>query len=180
MRVFIGLDLPIDVKNRIYEHLLPLQKSPKGWELPHDYHQTLLFIGEASPEDVESITQRLNTFSFNAFTLTLSHFKFFNRRIMYLSLTDSPELLLLKQQVDLLFPEYQDPHAKPFLPHITVKRWQRYEYDELKNGLDARDFKPESFLVNKLCLYKSEKDNLNRKYHILFSKEFYSPSLKKT
>lgn len=172
MRLFLGIEIPTNIKDAIHHHLLPLQKTLKGWENPYDYHQTLLFIGEASSEDLDEITRRLKEFSFDQFKLTLTQFEFFNRRIMYLAVSSSAELLALKKKVDESFPEWLREDEKPFLPHITVKRWQRYEYEDLTTGLQLNKFQPQTFLVSSLSLFKSDKDQFGRKYHVLVSKEF--------
>lgn len=174
MRLFLGLEIPQNVKDYIYNYLLPIQLSPKGWENPHDYHQTMLFIGESTDDDVDEITQRLKAFRFAEFNLTLSHITFFNRRIMYIAASDAPELNELKKQVDLSFPQWVNKSEKQFLPHVTVKRWQRYEYEHLKAGLARQEFIPQTFLVNKLCLFKSQKDELNRKFHIMDCQDFFT------
>lgn len=172
MRLFLGLEIPEDVKERINSHLEPLQKSIKGWENAHDYHQTLLFIGETTEEDVESIKSRMDQINFKAFTLTTNSFHFFSRRIMYLSFKPSSELIKLKDEVESLYSEWLRPGSKPFISHMTVKRWQRYECDELKKGLEAKNMPELSFEVRSLSLFKSEKNSLNQKYHVIYRKEF--------
>lgn len=174
MRLFLGLDLPSEIKHQISDYLSPIQQSPKGWEHPNDYHQTLLFIGEASPQEEEEIKERLRHFSFHPFTLVPHEFKFFNRRVMFLSFQASIDLLELKNQVEHQFPEWSNRSTRSFLPHVTVKRWQRYEYDYLTKSLDERPFSLPPFLVTELCLFKAEKDSLNRKYHVIARKPFNS------
>lgn len=172
MRLFIGLELPENVKEEIFLHLKPLQKTVKGWENAHDYHQTLLFIGEASDEDLVSIKERMEQIEFRPFKLTTYNFNFFSRRIMYLSFCASQELIRLKNEVESLYSEWVRPGSKPFIPHVTVKRWQRYEYDELAKGLQVKVLPEITFEVSALALFKSEKDIQNNKYHVIFRKEF--------
>lgn len=172
MRLFLGLEIPEEVKERIYAHLEPLHKSIKGWENAHDYHQTLLFIGEASEEELESIKSRMDQIDFRPFILTTNSFHFFSRRIMYLSFKPSAELIKLKDEVESLYSEWLRPGSKPFVSHVTVKRWQRYEYDELEKGLEARNMPELSFEVRNLSLFKSEKDSHNHKYHVIHRREF--------
>lgn len=172
MRLFLGIDLPPDIKRDIQNYLQPIKQSPKGWVDPHDYHQTLLFIGESDDEEVEVLKERLETFSFYPFKVKLSHFQFFNRRVMFLGIDESPDLKKLKDKIENDFPEWVHRSGKPFIPHITVKRWQRYEYDHLKRGLAVREMDSMEFIVNSLCLFKSEKDSLNRKYHVIAEKMF--------
>lgn len=167
MRLFIGIDLPLHLKKHIEEYLRPIQLSPKGWEQSHDYHQTLLFIGEASTEDMHEIRRRMDTILFNPFLLETDGFRFFNRRIMYLAFKPSQDLLDLKKLINARYPEWVRPEAKEFVPHVTVKRWQRYEYDHLYQNLSSLAFEDQKFEVNKISLFLSQKDEQNRKYHVI-------------
>lgn len=175
MRLFLGIDLPQEIKNSVHDYLIPLQKSPKGWEQSHDYHQTLLFIGETPLEQVEDIQQRLNSIKMKPFYLETNGFHFFNRRIMYLGLKPSTELLYLKRKVEDTYPEWIRKETKEFIPHVTVKRWQRYEFDDLQKALEKSEFRAEGFMVDHVALFKSEKDSLNNKYHIIKKHHFYGP-----
>jgi 2'-5' RNA ligase len=168
MRLFLGLDLPDDIKKQIQNYLNPIKKSEKGWESSHDYHQTLLFIGEASEEEAEMIKTRMRDISFPAFTIFPTTFQFFNRRVMYLGLEKTAELENLKKAIDQCFPEWSGRETKAFLPHITVKRWQRYEHADLVEGLSREAWRSVSFKTESLSLFKSEKDALNHKYHVIY------------
>lgn len=172
MRLFLGLNLPEDIKETVYQYLLPIHQSEKGWEKLHDYHQTLLFIGETSSDELDKIKARMNEFEHKAISLTPTGFRFFNRRVMYLSIDKSPELLELKDQVNKTFAEWAKPQSRPFLPHVTVKRWQRYEFDHLQEGL-KREFVLPPFEVSTLDLFKSEKDIHNNKYHVIYSRKLF-------
>ena len=60
MRVFIGIEIPEEIKKAIHRFVMPMQINNKGWEVAHDYHQTLLFIGEVSIEKIEEIKKETN------------------------------------------------------------------------------------------------------------------------
>lgn len=172
MRLFLGLEIPEELKREIDQFLKPLHTSEKGWEKASDYHQTLLFLGETSAEELEVIKNRLRHFFFHSFDLRTSSFEFFNRRILYLSFLESRDLIDLKTKIDLVFPEWIRPDEKPFIPHLTVKRWQRYEYDLLYEGIKSRVFPSIKFKVGGLALFKSEIDLENNKYHVIFRVNF--------
>lgn len=167
MRLFIGLDLPLTLKNQIHDYLRPIHLSEKGWEKPHDYHQTLLFVGESTQVQLEEIKQRMAFLSFEPFSLRPCQFRFFNRRVMYLSFEESQELLLLRKRILECYPEWVRVGEKPFLPHVTVKRWQRYEYEHLERELRARPLSLDPFEVRSLELFESKKDAENNKYHVI-------------
>lgn len=168
MRLFIGIDFPQDFKEQICQELNVLKKSEKGWERAHDYHQTLLFIGEVDHSQIEVIKSRLDEISFRPFNLTSGSIEFFSRRIMFLSFKPSLELIELKNIIERKFPEWTKADSKPFVPHVTVKRWQRYEYEDLKNGLSRMHLKPLTITVSGLSLFKSEKDTEGNKYHVIY------------
>ena len=171
MRLFLGIDLPQEIKKSVHEYLVPLQKSSKGWENPHDYHQTLLFIGETSLETIDIIRKRLQMIKIDPFEVETNGLHFFNRRIMYLGFKPSLELLKLKNLVEAHYPEWLRKEAKEFIPHVTVKRWQRYEFDDLAKGIE-NPMRNLTFTVNHIALFKSEKDSHNNKYHIV-EKRFF-------
>ena len=166
-RLFLGLEIPDPVKRLIHETLKPLQITTKGWEHPHDYHQTLFFFGEATPEELESIKEDLSKILFPPFRMTLTQVTFFPRRVMYVGVEPSATLSDLKSQLDARFDRWINPHAKPFLPHVTVKRFQRYEQPALLQGLDGITFPKVFFDVHTIALFESKKDSENRKYHVI-------------
>ncbi len=172
MKLFIGIELPDNIKLHIANFVQPLQANPKGWEKPHDYHMTLLFLGETPNEGIDEIINRINGISYKPFELELNSFDFFPRRVLYLALKPSAELFELNKLIEEVFPGWVRPEAKPFTPHITVKRWARYEFNFLEAGIKSRIFYPAKFKVRGLALFKSERDSENNKYHIIHSIEF--------
>lgn len=168
MRLFLGIEIPEKIKQEIYNFLLPLHKTEKQWEKAHDYHQTLLFIGEATEDQLETIKKKMSLICFSPFELETSEFKFLNRRLLYLDLVPSKELEILYNQIQEIFPEWIRPMGKKFLVHITVKRWQRYEYKDLVLGLQKRVLPAMKFKVNSVALFKSELDLNYNKYHVIY------------
>lgn len=172
MRLFIGIDLPEKIKSKIKQtlHSLQLSSSPsgKGWEHSHDYHQTLLFIGEINEEKMAEIKARLDKIAFAPFELRTNGISFFNTRIMYVGFHPSLELNELKKMIDSEFTEFIRHDEKAFVPHVTVKRWQRYEYDLLAEGVVKYRLPDLRFTVATICLFKSERDENNFKYHVIY------------
>jgi 2'-5' RNA ligase len=172
MRLFIGIELSDEIKNYISDFVQPLQMMPKGWENPHDYHLTLLFLGETSEDKAYEIIKRLEDISFKPFEIELNIFNFFPRRVLFLGISESIELLELKNVIEKIFPEWIKPEMKEFVPHITVKRWQRYEYNFLEAAIKSFPFLPLKIDVSAIALFKSEKDLKNNKYHVIYRIEF--------
>jgi 2'-5' RNA ligase len=170
MRLFLGIDVPTEIKHFLAQSYGPIQFSPKGWELPHDYHLTLLFIGETDQTD--EIIRRMQKIKAEPFNLKLRTLEFFPRRILYQSFYPSPELMLLRNNIENEFTEWVNPEAKPFTPHLTVKRFQRYEFEQLQALIKAHPFPERNFKVNHLCLFKSERNQESQKYHVIHRQVF--------
>jgi 2'-5' RNA ligase len=166
MRLFLGIEFSDEIKAEISSLLSPLKSSDKGWENPLDYHLTLLFIGEFSGS-LNSITSRMIELSSRPFQLTTTTFHFFNHRIMYLGLEHSPEAYALRKNILEVYPEFYRSHEKEFVPHMTVKRFQRYEQAGLIEGLSNNPTHPLHIPVEGISLFKSEKAPGNRKYHVI-------------
>lgn len=167
MRLFLGIEIPEKCQKIIFESIKLMQSSPKGWENPHDYHLTLLFMGEVDDTRLEEIKERMQNIVFKAFTLKTTDVEFFNRRIMYLGIQSSPNLEKLRLTILENFFEWKRPEEKEFVPHITLKRWQRYEFQKLAEDAEFHKILPLSFEVDHLALYLSHRDEHGRKYHII-------------
>jgi 2'-5' RNA ligase len=168
MRFFLGLEIPWLVKKQIYECLSPLHKSAKGWEQLNDYHLTLLYLGEVGPAELSSLKGQMEQFQYSPFNLITSNLATFDHRILYLSCKFSPELIELERLVRNHFSHWVGTGGKAFTPHVTVKRCQGHEY----RVLQQQDVPPQYFMVSRLSLFKSQKDSLNNKYHVIYQKEF--------
>jgi RNA 2',3'-cyclic 3'-phosphodiesterase len=168
MRLFLGIELPDEIKEHIHEYAQKIQSSSKGWVGKHDYHLTLLFIGEVDPLSIlPMILERVESIKFDPFHLLLTGPEFFPRRILYIGAEKNIEVQNLYHQISELFPEWATHKKDNFTPHITIKRWQRIEVDDINKKITLNKFDPRVFSVGKIALFKSEKDPLNRKYHVL-------------
>jgi 2'-5' RNA ligase len=137
---------------------------------------TLLFIGETSKEEIPLLIKRLHEIKFSPFMLSIRSIEFFNRRVLYLACDINEEIMRIRKALQDSFPSYFPINGKPFIPHITIKRWQRYEYDRLKKIIEANPFQQKSIIIDHLALFKGEKDSENRKYHVI--ERFYSTPTK--
>lgn len=166
-RLFVGIELPEEIRTAIATYLAGLPRPKKGWEQISDLHLTLTFIGQSSEEEYREIELLLNEIHFSPFEIIINEIDFFNRRIMFLKVQKTFELNQLKNQLNILLSGKFPPENKPFVPHITIKRWQRYEFDELKVMITKNPFLPLSFNVSTIALFQSSIDEYGQKYHVL-------------
>jgi 2'-5' RNA ligase len=167
MKLFIGIEFPTEIKNAIADFVKPFRTTNKGWENPMDFHLTLLFIGETPAEKLNDIQQRLAGIKFQTFKIRLNKLEFFPRRVLYVGIEESLELNKLQKLIEVVYPEWVRPESKAFIPHVTIKRWQRYEYKFLESCISARPFTPLSVQVNDLALFLSGENLIEQKYQVI-------------
>jgi len=129
MRIFIGIDLDLDVRGRISRFLEGVQGfAPEAkWVRPESLHITLKFIGEQTPEQVEAIAERLRRIEGSAFEIRCAGYGFFPTakapRVFWIRSQAGPELSELAERIDVAVAELGIPREdRPFSPHLTLAR----------------------------------------------------------
>ncbi len=128
MRMFIALDLPMEVKEYIYGKIKDMMKVlDLKWVDYHLYHITLKFLGEIREDELNKIDFKLNEISkkYNAFSLRLKHLGKFPTygkevNVLWVGVESDGELENLAKDIQVSFKNYGD--NKPFSPHITIAR----------------------------------------------------------
>jgi len=129
MRIFIGIDLDSDVRDRISRFLEGAQGfAPEAkWVRPESLHITLKFIGEQTPEQVEAIAERLRRIEGSAFEIRCAGYGFFPTakapRVFWIGIEAGPKLADLAERIDVAVAEFGIPREdRPFSPHLTLAR----------------------------------------------------------
>ena len=129
MRLFIALDIPDEIRQRIERFVEGVRNFAPGakWVQPESLHLTLKFIGEKNPESAEQIKEALAAIKTNSFDLSFRGCGFFPTpnaaRVFWIGIDHKPELTTLAQQVDeatALLGIPKEEHA--FTPHLTLAR----------------------------------------------------------
>jgi 2'-5' RNA ligase len=174
MRLFLGIDLPEDAKESLYEQMLPLiKKYPQfNWIRPDTYHATLQFYGEV--DDIPHLTSVIESVLFDKeiFYLYAHSIDLFPTQELVLHMT-----YLREKKIDIIVDELEAVYPsfikqRSFVFHTTVaraKRSSKQQYLHLRKQLDAMDVNIE-FEVKKLTLFASAKNWEGRKYEVV--KEF--------
>ena len=129
MRIFIGIDLDPDVRARISRFLEGVESfaSEARWVRPESLHITLKFIGEQTPEQVESVTERLQRIEGSAFEVRSAGYGFFPTakapRVFWIGIQGGPQLAALAESIDVAVAELGIPREdRLFSPHLTLAR----------------------------------------------------------
>jgi len=129
MRLFVSIDLPGGVQEKLYSWLpdLPDLRYQKKEQL----HLTLLFIGESDEDQVCLITERLRSVQFEPFDMVIEGVGAFsgrkNPRVIWAGVKKNDELMRLQKQISEKLFGFVDGGANHlFKPHITLARATRH------------------------------------------------------
>jgi 2'-5' RNA ligase len=129
MRIFIGIDLDVEVRARIERFLEGVQGfAPEArWVRPESLHITLKFIGEQPAERVEAITERLQRVESCAFDIHSAGYGFFPTakapRVFWIGINGGSQLAELAGAIDAATAELGIPREdRAYSPHLTLAR----------------------------------------------------------
>jgi RNA 2',3'-cyclic 3'-phosphodiesterase len=135
-RVFIAINLPHKIKQRLIELQEEWSELPIRWAGEKNLHLTLIFIGNLSDQETGDICQNLKKIedNFSPFLINLTQISYGPQhkdvpRLVWVKGGKCEPLSFLKKEIDNILKEsirFQ-PDQREFLPHITlgrVKKWQ--------------------------------------------------------
>jgi 2'-5' RNA ligase len=134
MRLFVGLELPWELRQRIA--LLTSAGIPGArWVPPENYHVTLRFIGEAPRYLAEEIDHALAALTAPSFALRLAGIGTFTKggrsQLLWLGVERSEPLERLHGKIETVLQRCGlEPERRRFQPHLTLAR--------LDNGAEAK------------------------------------------
>lgn len=181
MRLFIAVNLPKKVRERIYRATRPLREGdmPVHWLGADHFHVTLKFLGEMRRERVAEVEEAMNRVASEtkSFSTTLGGFGAFptirRPRVIWLGVGANPELRCLKQDLEWALGDIGlKAETRAFHPHVTLGRAGDRNGAGAFRGLDETmaelEFKGE-LKVNTLDLMRSQVSREGSKYTVLSS-----------
>lgn len=158
MRLFLGIDLPEETKQDLFNSIESLRKKHPSfkWVEPKNYHLTLHFFGEVhNPEEVAKRLQDIlyDAKSFHLYTLELDTFVR-KQIVLYLNFKRQKKM---EQIVNTVKVDLGVDDKTAFTPHITLSRSSlssKQQYFALKNEIEKLKISLE-FEVNTLYLFES-------------------------
>lgn len=158
-RLFAGIELPDDIKDRLSELARPLPGA--AWVDDDDFHITLRFAGDIEGRVAREFTDLLGEIEVDAFDLHLTDLGTFGGkepRSIWAGVSASPQLEQLARACDRaarnagLAP---DPH--PFKAHVTIARLRHVAPETVAKYLgQVGAFRTARFTVEHFVLYSSK------------------------
>ena len=131
MRAFVAVEVSSIAIAKVQKEIL----STTGWNErdvkpvePHNFHFTLIFLGEISNHDVDSIKEKLTGFQFDPFTITYTGIGAFpnpaRARVIWMGVDPEgvQKLTSLANEVVAEMSELGFEADKPFSAHLTLIR----------------------------------------------------------
>jgi len=135
-RVFIAVNLPQKVKDRLYSTRDNYPGLPARWTKKENLHLTLLFLGSVSDQELFQVCQSFRETAKNhvPFVLELNRIDYApNARLVWASGKSSKELGKLQQDLHRSFFDVAGNGKEPgFAPHVTLARIKEWEFKKLE------------------------------------------------
>lgn len=159
MRLFVAIDLPADLRERL---AALLDRIPGArWVAPENLHLTLRFIGEADGAQAQDIDAALTGLRAESFPVTLAGLGRFGNetkpRALWVGVEANPALERLQAKIEqALRRAGLPPEGRKFKPHVTLARFKTGSNARLRDYLEAHArFRAEAFEVRNIVLYSS-------------------------
>ncbi|HEX6068009.1 MAG TPA: RNA 2',3'-cyclic phosphodiesterase [Nitrososphaera sp.] len=161
MRAFVAVDVTSGAIGGLQKEMMdafnPKEVKPVD---AHNFHFTLIFLGEISEQQVSQVKDALSAISFEPFSLTYSGVGAFprptNARVVWVGVDDegSKKLEALALQVVSSLEKIGFRPDKPFSPHLTIFRAKNRHVQVDVEKYAGRTFGTE--LVDRVHLKKSD------------------------
>ena len=143
-RVFIAINLPQEIKEKIFNFQKKWPTLPCRWVPKENLHLTLAFLGYLNDEELKKVCEVTKEVAVKSkpFSIFLNRVcygppKMMPPRLVWVKGNKTEELSKLKEELDKLLSEKINflPEKREFTPHVTIGRikrwnWRRIEPEE--------------------------------------------------
>jgi 2'-5' RNA ligase len=160
MRLFVGLDLPWELRQRI-ALLTGIGIPGARWVPPENYHVTLRFIGEAPRHLAEEIDHALAALKARGFTLNLAGVGVFAKggrsQSLWIGVERNEQLDRLQSKIETALQRCGlEPERRRFQPHMTLARLDNAAEAKLASFVQAHNlFRAEPVQMGHFTLFSS-------------------------
>jgi len=137
-KIFIGVDLPTEVKKRLTQKVEQWKGLPVRWSKEENLHLTLIFLGYVDDElifdvckKVKDAVEKMEAFDIELSKIELGPTQDKDARVVWFTGKSNQELKVLAESIEKELGIFRE-NKKEFKPHITLGRVQKYNWQKLK------------------------------------------------
>jgi 2'-5' RNA ligase len=159
IRLFVGLDLPEDLRQRLAA--VGIGMPGVHWVPEDNLHLTLRFIGEVGEDVANDLHDALTGVHGPSFPLTIAGTGIFETghrpHTFYASVEKSEPLTRLQNKIEsALVRAGQEPETRKFTPHITLAKLRDTPGVRLQDFLSANALLHDAWTVDYFTLFSSQ------------------------
>ncbi|MBI2499362.1 RNA 2',3'-cyclic phosphodiesterase [Candidatus Woesearchaeota archaeon] len=173
MRLFIGIELPKNIKEHLYgvEKEIGNEFAKIKWVNKKQIHLTLKFLGEVEEDKLDLIKEALSYVKFKKFRISVSNFGWYPNEdrvnVIWVGMENEKEVFNLHSEIELKLGSLFEKDGR-FSVHITLGRVKFVKNKEkFLDILKSIGIKNEEFWVDGFSLIKSELSKDGSKYFLI-------------
>jgi 2'-5' RNA ligase len=168
-KIFIGIDLPQQVKKRLSQKIEVWKDLPVKWSREDNFHLTLFFIGHIDDESLLEICEKVQ--------IALSNLSSFDVSLQEISIgpnAQKPQRIWLTGEANEQLRELEESIAKEigifvserkeFCPHVTLGRIQVERWKNLPETPEIKEKFSVSIPVENVEIFESVMNQGKKKY----------------
>ena len=179
MRLFYAVEIPEDIKKKVWREVQRMEDLPLKLVSIHHYHITLLFLGEVEAKNLELLANAIEKNTFPKFYMSLKGMgAFYDKRgavkVVYKDVGAGREELIEinKYLTERSGEALERPDRRKFEPHLTLARGavrSKNVAETIKDRIDeiSGDGGEYKFLVNEILLIRSDLTNHGSEYRVV-------------
>lgn len=173
-RLFFAIELPQELKNQLelLQKMCPFAGRPVS---PHNFHITLLFLGEISHHQLHDVLDAIEIPAIKPFQIELKQFAFYPKaEVGCIEVAANDELMQLHQHISRNLKQagiHIKQSSKPFRPHITLFRDATVQSEITQTASYSLE-------VDRFCLMESQFNQKGVYYEVIEEWPTYEPSIK--
>lgn len=168
-KIFIGIDLPSDVKKRLTRKIEPWKELPVKWVRENNFHVTLAFLGYVDDDRIFEICSAVkngvggnNVFELQLESIELAPVPEIPQMVWAIGPANE-ELLALQEDIEQELGIFVK-EKKAFRPHVTLGRIRAMKWDALPEKPIINESLIFSVPVEQVTIFESRMENGKQMY----------------
>ncbi len=174
-KIFIGVDLPAEVKKRLMQKIERWEGLPIRWSREENLHLTLTFLGFVDDEiifdiceKVKNAVKEIEAFDIELDKIELGPTRDENARVVWFTGKADDRLKQLVENIEKELGIFRES-KKVFKPHVTLGRVQKYNWQKLEKTPEISEKFSVLLPIDSVQIFESAVIDGKRKFDVIDS-----------